>query len=187
MKKSLGAKGQMFPQLVMIIGSYGEDGIPDAMNAAWATMRTMGEIEIHISSHQSTDNILARRAFTIAPATEDTLVASDYVGMVSGRKVADKAAKSGLTFVKSEHVDAPVMEEFPLTMECEVVAVEGDASDAHIVGKIVNTLADESVLDDQGRVDFGKLKPVIYDGSHRSYRSVGAELGQAWATGKALM
>ena len=85
MKKSLGAKGQQFPQLVMIIGSYDESGTPDAMNAAWATMRSMSDIEIHISSHQSTDNILARRAFTIAPATVETLVPADYVGTASAR------------------------------------------------------------------------------------------------------
>lgn len=163
MKESLGAKGQQFPQLVMIIGSYGPDGTPDAMNAAWVTMRTMGELDIHISSHQSTDNILARRAFTIAPATMDTLVAADYVGIESGRKVANKAEKSGLTFTKSEYVDA------------------------HITAKIVNTLADEAVLDDEGRVDFDKLHPVMYDATRRIYREVGKEVGAAWNTGRALM
>ena len=182
MKKSLGAKGQQFPQLVMIIGSYDENGTPDAMNAAWATMRSMGEIEIHLSSHQTTDNILARRAFTIAPATASTLVAAD-----SARKVADKAEQSGLTFTKSEHVDAPVIEEFPVTMECEVASVEGDAADAHIVGKIGDTLADEVVLDEKGRVDFDKLQPIIYDASKRVYRTVGTEAGQAWKSGSALM
>lgn len=187
MKKSLGAKGQQFPQLVMIIGSYDESGTPDAMNAAWATMRSMSDIEIHISSHQSTDNILARRAFTIAPATVETLVPADYVGTASARKVADKAQKSGLTFVKSEYADAPVIEEFPVSMECEVVAIEGDAHDAHIVGKIVNTLVDESVLDNEGRVDFGKLNPIIYDATRRIYRTVGDEVGQAWKSGNVLM
>lgn len=187
MKKNLGTKGQQFPQLVMIIGSYDEDGTPDAMNAAWATMRTMDEIEIHISSHQSTDNILSRRAFTIAPATQETFIEADYVGMVSARKAADKAERSGLTFVKSEFVDAPVIDEFPVTMECQVVSVEGDANDAHIVAKIVNTLVDDVVLDDEGRIDFGKLKPIIYDATRRVYRAVGEEIGQAWASGKALM
>ena len=187
MKKSLGPKGQQFPQLVMIIGSYDKNGTPDTMNAAWATMRSMSEIEIHISSHQSTDNILARRAFTIAPATLETLIPADYMGTVSARKAADKAKKSGLTFVKAEHVDAPVIEEFPVSMECEVVAVEGDAKDARIVGKIVNTLADESVLDNEGRVDFGKLGPIIYDATRRIYRAVGDEVGQAWKSGNVLM
>lgn len=187
MKKSLGAKGQQFPQLVMIIGSYGPDGTPDAMNAAWATMRTMGELDIHISSHQSTDNILARRAFTIAPATVDTLVAADYVGIESGRKVANKAEKSGLTFTRSEHVDAPVIEEFPVCAECEVVNVEGDANDAHITARIVSTLADEAVLDGEGRVDFDKLRPVMYDATRRVYRKVGREVGVAWSCGRTLM
>lgn len=149
-------------------------------------MHGMDTVEMVLSSHQSTDNILARRAFTIAPADEANLVAADYVGIDSARKVADKAEKSGLTFVKSTHVDAPVIEEFPVTMECEVVAVEGDANDAHIIGKIVNTLVEEDVLDADGKVDFSKLGLVIYDPSHRSYRPVGDELGRAWNMGLKL-
>lgn len=186
MKKDFEQRGGLFPQPVMIIASYDENGNPDAMNAAWVTMRDMDLVEMVLSSHQSTDNILARRAFTIAPANEANLVAADYVGIDSARKVADKAKKSGLAFTKSEHVDAPVIEEFPLTMECEVVAVEGDADDAVIVGRVVNTLVEEDALDEEGKVDFGKLGLVMYDPSHRSYRTVGTELGRAWSMGLAL-
>lgn len=186
MKKSIEQRGGLFPQPVMIIASYGEDGAPDATNAAWVTMRDMDLVELVLSSHQSTDNILARRAFTVAPADVANLVAADYEGIDSARKVADKARKSGLTFVRSEHVDAPVIEEFPLTMECEVVEVEGDADDAVIVGRVVNTLVEEDVLDGDGKVDFGKLGLVAYDPAHRSYRAVGDELGRAWSMGLAL-
>lgn len=187
MKKSIGNKGEGFPQPVMIISSYDQNGAPDAMNAAWVSMRSMHEIEIHIGSHQSTDNILARRAFTIATATEDTIVPADYVGTASARKDPSKAEKSGFTFVKSERVDAPVIEELPVVMECEVVTVEGDVDDAHIVGRIVNTWADDAVLDEEGRVDMGKVKPILYDGCHRSYRALANEVGQAWLIGNVLM
>lgn len=187
MKKSLGAKGQQFPQLVMIVGSYDQDGVPDAMNAAWATMVSMDEIELNLSSHQSTENICGRRAFTVAPATVGTVVESDYVGLESARKVPDKARKSGLTFTRSANVDAPVIDEFPVTMECEVVSVEGGVDGARIVGKIVNVLADDGVLDDQGRVDFAKVNPIVYDAASRVYRAVGEVVGKAWSCGKALM
>ena len=92
-----------------------------------------------------------------------------------------------MTFVKSEHVDAPVIEEFPLTMECEVTDVQGDEQDARIVGRIVNTRVDESILDDVGRVDFGKMRPIIYDSTRRVYRVVGEEVGGAWNAGKKLL
>lgn len=186
MKKSIEQRGGLFPQPVMIIASYDENGNPDAMNAAWVTMCDMDQVELVLSSHQSTDNILARRAFTVAPADAANLVAADYVGIDSAHKVADKARKSGLTFVRSEHVDAPVIEEFPLTMECEVVEVEGDADGAIIVGRVVNTLVEEDMLDKDGKVDFGKMGLVAYDPAHRSYRTVGDELGRAWNVGLAL-
>ena len=114
-------------------------------------------------------------------------MAADYVGIESGRKVANKAEKSGLTFVKAEHVDAPLIEEFPVSMECEVVSVESDASDAHIVATIVNTVVDEAALDEEGRLDFDKVHPIVYDGARRVYRSVGKEIGQAWGSGRSLM
>ena len=186
MKKDLGPRGEQFPQLVMIIGSYDEKGVPAAMNAAWVTMVSKDKVEINVSSHQSTDNILARRAFTVAPADLAHLVPADYVGIESGRRVANKAEKSGLTFVRSKHVDAPVIEEFPVTLECEVVSVEGDASDARIIGRIVNTLADEEVLDEEGRVDLGRVRPIVYDATRRIYRVVGDEVGTAWGSGLEL-
>ena len=186
MKKSIKQSGGQFPQPVMIIASYDAEGNPDAMNAAWVTMHAMDTIELVLSSHQSTDNIIARRAFTVAPANAANLVAADYVGTDSARKVADKAAKSGLTFTRSENVDAPVIEEFPVTMECEVIDVIGDANDARIIGRVVNTLVEEDVLGEDGKVDFGKVGAVIYDPAHRSYRPVGAELGRAWNIGLEL-
>ena len=186
MKKDLGSAGELFPQSVFIVASYGEDGTPNAMNVAWGGECTRNEICINIGSHKTTDNILARGAFTVAPADAAHVVEADYFGIATGRKV-DKAAASGLTFVKSEHVDAPVIEEFPLTMECEVVAVQDWGGEKRFIGRIVNTRVDESVLDDEGRVDFAKMRPIVYDSTRRIYREVGDVVGGAWDAGKALM
>lgn len=185
-KKNLGSEGELFPQSVFIIASYGEDGTPNAMNAAWAGECTRKEICFNIGDHKSTANIVARRAFTVSPADAAHVAEADYFGIATGNKV-DKAAASGMTFTKSEFVDAPVIEEFPLTMECEVTEIQGDEHGARVVGRIVNTLVDESILDDEGRVDFAKMQPIVYDSTRRIYRVVGEEVGGAWEAGKAFM
>ena len=184
--KNLGSEGELFPQSVFIIASYGEDGTPNAMNAAWAGECSRHEICFNIGSHKTTENIVKRGAFTVSPADAAHVAEADYFGIATGNKV-NKAAVSGMTFTKSEYVDAPVIEEFPLTMECEVTAIDGDESGARIVGRVVNTRVDESILDDKGRVDFGKMKPIVYDSTRRIYRVVGEEVGGAWDAGKALM
>ncbi|WP_251159308.1 flavin reductase family protein [Caniella muris] len=184
--KNLGGIGELFPQSVFIIATYGEDGTPNAMNAAWAGECTRNEVCLNIGDHKTTANIVAKGAFTVAPADAAHVVEADYFGIATGKKV-DKAAASGLTFTPSEFVDAPVIEEFPLTMECEVTAVQGDEHGARIAGRVVNTRADESILDGEGRVDFTRMRPIVYDSSHRSYRVVGEEVGGAWKAGKALM
>lgn len=186
MKKNLGSVGELFPQSVFIVASYGEDGTPNAMNVAWGGECTRDEICINIGSHQTTDNILARGAFTVAPADVSHVAEADYFGIATGR-TADKAKASKLTFAQSEFVDAPVIEEFPLTMECEVVDVKDWGGEKRFVGRIVNTRVDESVLDEEGRVDFGKMRPIVYDSTRRIYRVVGEEVGGAWDAGKALI
>lgn len=186
MKKNLGAAGELFPQSVFIVASYGEDGTPNAMNVAWGGECARTQVAINIGDHKTTDNILARGAFTVAPADAAHVAEADYFGIATGRKV-DKAAGSGLTFARSEFVDAPVIEEFPLTMECRVVDVQDWAGEKRFVGEIVNTRVDESVLDEEGRVDFSKMRPIVYDSTHRVYRVVSEEVGGAWNAGKALM
>jgi hypothetical protein len=128
--KNLGSEGELFPQSVFIIASYDEDGTPNAMNAAWAGECGRHEICFNIGNHKTTANIVKRGAFTVSPADVSHVAEADYFGIATGNKV-DKAAASGMTFTKSEFVDAPVIEEFPLTMECEVTAVEGDEHGAH--------------------------------------------------------
>ena len=184
--RNLGGEGELFPQSVFIIASYDENGVPNAMNAAWAGECSRQEICFNIGDHKTTANIVKRGAFTVAPADLAHVVEADYFGIATGNKV-DKAAASGLTFTKSEFVDAPVIEEFPLTMECEVTTIDGDEHGARIVGRVVNTRVDESVLDDEGRVDFGKMRPLVYDSTRRIYRVVGEEVGGAWDAGMKLM
>lgn len=186
MKRSLGNAGELFPQSVFIIASYGEDGTPNAMNAAWAGECSRHEICFNIGDHKTTENIVKRGAFTVAPANAANVVTADYFGIATGKRV-NKAEKSGLTFTKSEHVDAPVIEEYPLTMECEVTSIDGDEHGARIVGKIVNVLVDEDILDADGKVDFGAFQPLVYDAAHMTYRVVGEEVGGAWSVGKPLV
>lgn len=185
-KKNLGSAGELFPQSVFIIGSYDENGVPNAMNAAWAGECSRHEICFNIGDRKTTANIVAKGAFTVAPADAAHVVEADYFGIATGNKV-DKAAGSGMTFVKSEFVDAPIIEEFPLTMECEVTDIQGDEHGARIVGRIVNTRVDESALDEEGRVDFDKMRPIVYDSTRRIYRVVGEEVGGAWDAGMKLM
>ena len=186
MKRDLGSVGELFPQSVFIVASYDEDGVPNAMNVAWGGECTRNEVAINIGDHKTTDNILAKGAFTVAPAEAAHVIEEDYLGMDTGRKV-NKATASGLTFIPSEHVDAPIIEEFPLTMECKVKAVQDWGGEKRFIGEIVNTRVDEGILDDEGRVDFVKMRPIIYDSTRRIYRTVGEVVGGAWDAGKALL
>lgn len=186
MKKNLGSAGELFPQSVFIVGSYDENGVANAMNVAWGGECTRNEIAINIGDHKTTDNILAKGAFTVAPADAAHVVEADYFGIATGRKT-DKAAASKMTFRPSEFVDAPVIEEFPLTMECKVKDVQDWGGEKRFIGEIVNTVVDESILDDEGRVDFAKMRPIVYDSTRRIYRVVGEVVGGAWDAGKALM
>lgn len=186
MKKDLGSAGELFPQSVFIVASYDENGVPNAMNVAWSGECTRNEIAINIGNHKTTENILAKGAFTVAPADRAHVVEADYFGMATGHKV-NKAQASGLTFVKSQFVDAPVIEEFPLTMECKVKDVQEWGGEKRFIGEIVNTRVDDSILDDEGRVDFGKFEPIVYDSTRRIYRVVGEEVAGAWDAGKPLM
>lgn len=184
--RNLGSEGELFPQSVFIIASYGEDGTPNAMNAAWAGECSRKEICFNIGDHKTTENIVKRGAFTVSPADAAHVVEADYFGIATGKKV-DKAAASGMTFTKSEFVDAPVIEEFPLTMECEVTEIQGDADGCRVVGRVVNTRVDERILGEDGRVDFSKFKPLVYDSARTVYHVVGEEVGGAWKVGKPLL
>lgn len=149
--------------------------------AAWAGQLDYKQIVISLSKHKTTENLELTKAFTISFADEKTVVESDYFGMVSGNKVPDKVKKAGFTVTPSPNVDAPIIDQYPLTLECKVVSFE----DGCLIGEIINMSADESILTD-GKVDLAKLKPIVFDASGVCYRALGDVVGAAWGAGKAL-
>lgn len=185
MKKSLGDKLAFTPQPVVIIATYNEDGTANAMNAAWVGQVSFHEIELNLSPHKTTDNIEKRKAFTVSFADRKHIREADYFGIATGKKVADKVGKAGMHTIKSENVDAPIIEEIPLTLECEVEKIVPIGHDFQITAKMVNTLADEEILDDKGNVDTDRFEPLVYDSAYRAYRVVAKGiLGKAWNIGK---
>ena len=185
MKKNLGVKNWMFPMPVLMIGTYDEDGTPNMMNAAWGGVTLEDQITICIDTgHKTWANIATRKAFTVAFGTADTVKACDYLGIVSGNKVPGKVAKGGFTAVKSAFVDAPVMNELPLVLECELVSMNEET--CNVVGKIVNCAVEESALTD-GKPDVAKMKPICFDICAHVYRIMGDVVANAFSCGKELM
>lgn len=187
-KKNLGASGVVFPGAVLIIGTYDENGVPDAMNAAWGGQCGPKHIAMNLGKHKTTDNLEKTKAFTIAFGDAQHIVESDYVGIVSGDKVPDKISRAGLTAVKSEFVDAPIFSEFPVTLECKLLSFGTDEATGELraVGEIVNVTADESVLTD-GKIDWSKVRPIVFDGVSAGYWVVGERVGNAFSDGKKLI
>lgn len=183
--KNFGPKPMMFPMPVLILATYDKDGKANAMNAAWGGIVEMDQICISLSKHATTDNIDFNKAFTVGIGTADTVVPCDYVGIVSANKEPDKMKKAGFTTRKSEFVNAPVINELPVSLECELLRIDGDASkeEYHYIGKIVNVVADEKVLDDKGNIDISKLRPITYDPSNHGYYVIGEKVGQAFSDG----
>ena len=185
MRKNFGSKSWLFPMPALIVAAYDEQGVPNAMNAAWGGIYTDGMIGICLSKgHKTTANILSTKAFTVSMATADQLVACDYVGIESGNKVPDKFEKAGFHASKSSFVHAPVIDELPMTLECELVSYDEETQ--HLVGKIVNVSAEEQVLDEKGMIDPAKLQPILFDPCHMAYLRVGEKVGNAFHDGKTL-
>ncbi len=185
MRQDFGARPILYPQPVFIIATYGEDGTPDAMNAAWGGISEEDEISLCLSaSHKTVQNILQRQAFTVSMATADEMAACDYVGMVSGNDVPDKVARAGWHTVQSTRVDAPLIQELPMALECRLRSY--DPQTCRLVGEVVNVCAEESVITD-GRIDPAKLRPLVFDGVHHAYHVLGEKVGPAFQAGKALM
>ena len=186
MRKDLGSKTIAYPMPVLIIGTYDEKGEPDAMNAAWGGIYDYNQITVSLGGHVTTDNIRKNKAFTISFATRKTVAASDYVGLVSKAKEPNKIQKAGLHPVKSEKVNAPLFEEYPVTLECKLVSLDGDMGDGGtLVGQIVNVSVDESVLTN-GKIDMKKLEPIAFDGENAKYNVVGEEVADAFTVGLKL-
>ncbi len=188
MKKDFGAKPFLFPMPAYMIGTYNEDNSVDVMMMAWGGICAEDRVALNLESdHKTVANLKARGAFTLAIPGCDTLAASDYMGIVSANKEPDKFARSGLHAVKSSRVDAPVIEEYPVTLECTVEQMEDEPYGLRVLGKIVNVMADERVLDEKGRIDAGKLQTFLFDQMRNGYYAVGEQIGQAWNSGMGLM
>ena len=180
-RKNFGADRALVttPQPCVMIATWDKDHNPDVMMAAWAGQLDYKQIVISLARHKTTENLEQTGAFTVSFADERTVAESDYFGLVSGNKVPDKVARVGFTVMPSPNVDAPIINEYPLTLECRVVSFE----DGMLIGEVVNQSADESILTD-GKVDLAKLKPIVFDAAGMCYRAVGDSVGKAWGAGK---
>ena len=188
MAKSFGAKPYLFPMPAYMIGTYNEDGSPDVMMMAWGGICAEDMVALNLEAeHKTVANIKSRKAFTLAVPGTDTLRESDFFGIASSNKMADKFARSGLHAAKSERVDAPVIAEYPLTLECEAVEIQEQPYGLRVLGKIVNVLADEKVLDGAGKIDAAKLNAFAFDQMQNGYYVIGERVGQAWHSGADLM
>ncbi len=188
MKKDLGVKPYLFPMPTYMIGTYNEDDTVDVMMMAWGGICAEDMVALNLEAeHKTVTNIETRKAFTLAVPGTDTLKESDFLGIATANKMADKFERTGLHAVKSERVDAPVITEYPITLECEVVEMQNQPYGLRVLGRIVNVIADEKVLNDAGKIDAAKLNAFAFDQMQNGYYAVGEKVGQAWHSGAELM
>lgn len=185
MRKNFGAKPLSYPQPVFIIAAYDENGTPNAMNAAWGGISEIHEISMCLSAgHKTVKNILKRGAFTVSMAEAPHVAQCDYVGIVSGNSVADKFARAGFHATKSEFVDAPLIDELSVALECKLIDYNPET--CILRGEIVNVSVDERVLDENGKVDAAKVEPIIFDPFNNEYLKIGEKVGNAFSEGNKL-
>lgn len=185
MRKNFGAKTWLYPEPVLIIAAYAGDGSADAMNAAWGGLSGSAEITMCLSpGHKTVKNILETKAFTVSIADAAHVTECDYVGIVSGNDVPDKLDRAGFTTSKAEFVDAPIIEELPMALECELISYDEESH--KMTGRIVNINADERILDEEGNIDPAKFEPVIYDAPNSAYLKIGGKAGNAFSDGEKL-
>ena len=188
MKKDLKDRTAVFPMPVLMVATYDESGVVNVMNAAWGMISDMDKITLFLGEdHKTTANIRAVRAFTVSLADHAHMAEADFFGIATGNKMPDKFARTGLHAAKSAHVNAPVIEEFPVVMECALLEIIETAHTFAIVGRIVNAQAEEAVLNEKGKVDPSKLNALMFDQFQNSYYSGGEQVGKAWNAGTGLM
>ncbi len=186
MRKNLGVKQLLYPQPVLMIATYDEHDVPDIMVAAWGSIADYDKVFISISKdHKTTKNILANKAFTISAAIKKFVVNEDYLGIVSANEKVDKVKHSSFTVTKSTFVNAPIIDELPLTLECELISY--DETSEFLFGKIINVSCDESILKENGRIDVRKFEPLIFDPSNHRYYAFGEVVGSAFSDGEKLL
>ncbi len=185
--KNFGKKAWLLPQPVLIIGTYNENGVANAMNVAWAGQWDAQEIMISMGSHATTENLNRYGEFTVAFATKETMVAADYVGIVSAKKEPNKIEKTGWTAVKAENVNAPVFTDFPITLECRIKEkIDESETGYYIVAEIVNIVCKEEYLAEDGKPDMEKMHLITFDPIHQGYIELGQRVGNAFSDGKEL-
>lgn len=188
MRKDLGAQPAIFPMPVLMVAAYDENGVVNVMNAAWGTICEMDKIALIIDEgHKTTQNIKKVKAFTVSIADKAHMDGADFFGIATGNKMPDKFAKSGYHAEKSANVNAPIITEFPVALECELAEIVDTDNIYAVIGKIVNVSADENVLGDDGKIDPEKLNALIFDQFRSGYYVASEKVGQAWNAGKAMM
>ena len=185
--KSFKSAAWILPQPVLIIGTYDKDGKPNAMNAAWGGQWDMTEIIISLGSHSTTDNLASNPDFTVTFATAKTMVAADYVGIVSAKNTPQKMQNAGWTIEQAPNVNAPVFKDFPMTLECRVKQkIDESETGYYLVAEIINILCDENFLAEDGKPDVEKMELITYDPVHHAYIQLGKTVGKAFSDGKQL-
>ena len=188
MKVDLGIKPYLFPMPVIMVATYGENDKVDVMNMAWGTVCDENMVSLNIDeSHLTAKNIKERGAFTLSIADLPHIREADFFGIASGNNMSDKFERSGMTAIKSKKVDAPIVEDFPLILECKVVQAKNEVFGFHVVGEIVGVLADEKILDSNGKVVPERLNAFIYDTFQHGYYKIGEKVGEAFSIGRDLM
>ena len=188
MTKNFHAKPYLFPMPTYMIGTYNEDDTVDVMMMAWGGICAEDMVALNLEAeHKTVANIESRKAFTLAVPGTDTLRESDFFGIATANKMADKFERSGLHAVRSERVDAPVITEYPITLECQVIEMQSQPYGLRVLGKIVNVIADEKVLDGAGNIDASKIHAFAFDQMQNGYSAIGEKVGQAWHSGADLM
>lgn len=184
-RKNFGPKPYSLPQPVFIIASYDETGVPCAMNAAWCGISEQTEVSLCLSEgHKTTKNILKKKAFTISMADAAHVSECDYFGIASGNDVDNKIKHADMTVTKSENVDAPIINELAVCIECKFVSY--DPKTCIMKGEIVNVSVDENALTD-GKADIKKIAPITFDPFNNAYHVIGEKVGDAWKSGKKFL
>lgn len=187
MSKNFKPKAWLLPQPVLIIGTYNADGTPNAMNAAWGGQWDMNEIMISMGKHATTENLNRCGDFTVAFATAESLVTSDYVGITSAKSTPDKMERAGWKSSRAENVNAPVFDVFPMTMECRIKEKLNESPTGYyIIAEIVNIVCKDEFLAADGKPDVEKMKLITFDPVHNGYIELGSRVGDAFSAGKAL-
>ena len=186
MRKKLNITEGIYPMPVLMVATYNEDGSVNVMNAAWGTMQSRDHVALKLTeTHKTVQNIKARGAFTVSIADAAHVAEADYFGVVSGNRVHNKFENSGLTAVKAETVDAPIINEFPLCLECEFIEYQDGKYGCGVIGKVVNITADENVMVD-GKLDMALVNAIAFDPYTHGYYKVAGRVGEAFSDGLKL-